>query len=69
MTKIEILQSFNECTDISPFKDKFDWFLNFLKNNGVKYTFDSFQTLLIHTEDDGPALKIPLHKQGRRMYK
>lgn len=69
MTKAEILKAFDECTDISPFKDKCNWFLNFLKENGIKYTFDSFQTLLISTDDDGPALKIPLHKQGRRMYK
>ena len=69
MTKEEILKTFDDCKDISPFKDKCDWFLNFLKENGIKYTFDSFQTLLISTDDDGPALKIPLHKQGRRCYK
>ena len=69
MTKAEILKTFDECTSISPFKDKCDWFLNFLKENGIKHTFDSFQTLIIFTNDDTPALKIPLHKQGRRMYK
>lgn len=68
MTKSEILQTFNECKDPTPFKDKCDWFLNFLKENGIKHTFDSFQTLVIFA-NDGPALKIPLHKQGRRMYK
>jgi hypothetical protein len=68
MTKAEILKTFDECKDPTPFKDKCDWLLNFLKENGVKHTFDSFQTLVIFT-DDGPALQIPLHKQGRRMYK
>ena len=68
MTKAEIMKEFNECKDIGPFKDKFDWFLNFLKENGIKYTFDSFQTLVIFTEDP-PVLKIPLHKQGRRSHK
>lgn len=65
MTKAEILKVFDECKDPTPFKDKFDWFLHFLKEHGVQYTFDSFQTLLIST-DDPPALKIPLRKQGRR---
>lgn len=65
MTKAEILKAFDECTDISPFKDKCDWFLNFLKANGIKYTFDSFQTLIIFA-DDSSVLEIPLHKQGRR---
>jgi hypothetical protein len=65
MTKEEILTVFNNCKDITPFKDKFDWFLNFLRENGIQYTFDSFQTLLV-SADDPPALKIPLHKQGRR---
>lgn len=69
MIKAEILKAFDDCTDITPFKDKCDWFLNFLRENGIKYTFDSFQTLLICTHDDGPALKIPLHKQGRRICK
>lgn len=68
MTQAEILQAFDECKDIDPFKDKCDWFLNFLKENEIQYTFDSFQTLIIFT-GEAPALKIPLHKQGRRMYK
>lgn len=68
MTKAEILKAFDECKDPTPFKDKCDWLLNFLKENGVKHTFDSFQTLVIFT-DDSPALQIHLHKQGRRMYK
>jgi hypothetical protein len=68
MTKPEILKAFDECKDPAPFKDKCDWFLNFLKENRIKYTFDSFQTLVIFAHD-GPALKIPLHKQGRRRYK
>lgn len=66
MTKQEILQAFDECKDLAPFKDKCDWLLNFLREHKVKYTFDSFQTLLISTDDDGPALRIPLYKQGRR---
>lgn len=65
MTKAKILQAFDECKDPSPFNDKFHWFLNFLEEHGIKYTFDSFQTLLV-SADDPPALKIPLHKQGRR---
>lgn len=68
MTKAEILKVFDECKGIGPFKDKCDWFLNFLKENGIKYTFDSFQTLVIFA-DDSPALTIPLHKQGRRKSK
>ena len=68
MTKSEILKTFDECKDPTPFADKCDWFLNFLKENGIKYTFDSFQTLVIFA-DDSPALKIPLHKQGRRRYR
>ena len=68
VTKAEILEVFNNCKDITPFKDKCDWFLNFLKENGVKYTFDSFQTLVVFA-NDGPALKIPLYKQGRRKTK
>jgi hypothetical protein len=68
MTKAEIMKAFDDCKDIGLFKDKCDWFLNFLKENGIKYTFDSFQTLVIFTGEP-PALKIPLHKQGRRMYK
>ena len=68
MTKAEILEAFDNCKDITPFRDKFDWFLNFLKENGIKHTFDSFQTLVIFA-DDSPALKIPLHKQGRRKSK
>lgn len=68
MTKVEILKAFDECKDPTPFKDKCDWFLNFLKENGIKHTFDSFQTLVIFAHD-GPALKIPLHKQGRRGYR
>ena len=68
MTQAEIMEAFDNCKDIDPFKDKCDWFLNFLTENGIKHTFDSFQTLIIFT-DESPALKIPLHKQGRRMYK
>lgn len=68
MTKAEILKAFDECKDPSPFKDKCDWLLNFLKENGIKHTFDSFQTLVIFT-DDSPALQIPLYKQGRRGYR
>ena len=68
MTKAEILAVFDNCKGITPFKNKCDWFLNFLRENGIQYTFDSFQTLLIST-DDPPALKIPLHKQGRRNYR
>ena len=68
MTKLEILQAFDECKDPTPFADRCDWLLNFLKENGIKYTFDSFQTLVIFAHD-GPALKIPLHKQGRRGYR
>ena len=67
MTKVEILKAFDECKDPTPFADRCDWLLNFLKENGIKYTFDGFQTLVIFT-DDSPALKIPLHKQGRRGY-
>ena len=68
MTQAEIMKAFDECKDIGPFKDKCDWFLNFLKEHGIKHTFDSFQTLIIFN-GESPALKIPLHKQGRRMYK
>ena len=68
MTKAEIFKAFDECKDPAPFADKCDWLLNFLKANGIKYTFDSFQTLVIFT-DDSPALQIPLHKQGRRKYR
>jgi hypothetical protein len=68
MTKSELLEVFKNCKDPAPFKDKFDWFLDFLKKNEIKYTFDSFQTLLI-SADDPPALKIPLHQQGRRKHK
>ena len=68
MTKSEILKAFDECKDPAPFKDRCGWLLNFLKENGIKYTFDSFQTLVIFA-DDSPALKIPLHKQGRRGYR
>lgn len=68
MTQAEIMEVFDNCKDISPFKDKCDWFLNFLKENGIKHTFDSFQTLIIFN-GESPALEIPLHKQGRRMYK
>lgn len=68
MTKIEILKAFDECKDPTPFADKCDWFLNFLKEHEIKYTFDSFQTLVIFAHDS-PALKIPLHKQGRRGYR
>jgi hypothetical protein len=68
MTKSEILKAFDECKNPTPFADKCDWFLNFLKENGIKHTFDSFQTLVIFA-DDSPALQIPLHKQERRMYK
>lgn len=67
MTKAEILEAFGNCKDPAPHKDKCDWLLNFLRENGIKYTFDSFQTLVIFA-NDGPALKIPLHKQGRRKY-
>lgn len=67
MTKQEILEAFEGCTNPYPFKDRCDWLLNFLKEHQVKYTFDSFQTLLISTDDNSPALKITLHKQGRRM--
>jgi hypothetical protein len=65
MTQAEIMEVFENCKDIGQFKDKCDWFLNFLKENGIKHTFDSFQTLVIFT-DESPALKIPLHQQGRR---
>lgn len=68
MTKAEILEAFDNCKDPTPFKDKCDWLLNFLKENGITHTFDSFQTLVIFA-GDGPALKIPLHKQGRRKSK
>ena len=30
MTKAEIMKAFDDCKDIGPFKDKCDWFLNFL---------------------------------------
>lgn len=65
MTKQEILKAFDECKDPAPFKDKCDWLLNFLKENDIKHTFDSFQTLVIFA-DDSTALLIPLHQQGRR---
>ena len=68
MTKSEILKAFDECKDPTPFADKCDWLLNFLKANRIKYTFDSFQTLVIFT-DDATVLQIPLHKQGRRGYR
>ena len=67
MTRLEILQVFYGCKDPAPFEDKCDWFLNFFKENGIKYTFDSFQTLVVFA-DDAPALTIPLCKQGRRGY-
>ena len=64
MTKAEILDAFHSYKGYDPF----NWLLDFLKENGIKYTFDSFQTLLIST-DDPPALKIYLHQQRRRKHK
>ena len=65
MRKHKILKTFNDNNNIDPkFRDKFDWFLNFLKENKIKYTFDSERTLIIWAKDG--VLEIPYHKQGRK---